>query len=68
MEGQLMTIRIFKSEYQPVQKLSKYWYVVEFKGSPYYGRASIIWSDLHHSASPEVSRASSRISAVERRD
>jgi ribonuclease HI len=48
MEGQLMTISIFKSEIQPVHRLSKYWYTVESKGSPYYKRASAIWSELHH--------------------
>jgi ribonuclease HI len=48
MEGQLMTIHIFKSEYQPVHRLSKYWYSVVSKRSPYHGRASIIYSELHH--------------------
>lgn len=48
MEGQLMTIFIFKSEIQPVQRLSKYWYTVESKRSPHYKRASVIWSELHH--------------------
>ncbi len=47
MDGQLMTIHIFKSEYQPVHKLSKYWYTVESKASPYYKRASVIYSELH---------------------
>jgi hypothetical protein len=48
MEGQLMTIHIFKSEYQPLHRLSKYWYSVISKASPYHGRASIIYSELHH--------------------
>lgn len=48
MEGQLMTIHIFKSEYQPLHRLSKYWYSVVSKTSPYHGRASIIYSELHH--------------------
>jgi ribonuclease HI len=48
MEGQLLTIHIFKSEYQRLHGLSKYWYSVESKRSPYYGRASTIYSDLHH--------------------
>lgn len=48
MEGQLMTIHIFKSEYQSVHALSKYWYSVESRASPYYGQASVIYSDLHH--------------------
>jgi ribonuclease HI len=48
MKGQLMTINIFKSEYQPLHRLSKYWYSVVSKASPYHGRASIIYSELHH--------------------
>jgi hypothetical protein len=48
MEGQLMTIHIFKSEYQPLHRLSKYWYSVISNTSPYHGRASIIYSELHH--------------------
>jgi ribonuclease HI len=48
MEGQLMTIHIFKTEYQPVHRLSKYWYTVESKASPFRGRAGVIYSDLHH--------------------
>jgi ribonuclease HI len=48
MEGQLMTIHIFKSEYQPLHRLTKYWYSVMSKTSPYYGRASVIYSELHH--------------------
>jgi ribonuclease HI len=48
MHGQLMTIHIFKSEYQPLHRLSKYWYSVLSKASPYYGRASVIYSELHH--------------------
>ncbi len=48
MEGQLMTINIFKSEHQHVHKLSKYWYTVESKGSPYYKLVSAIYSELHH--------------------
>jgi ribonuclease HI len=46
MHGQLMTIHIFKSEYQPIHRLTKYWYTVESKGSPYYKRASVIYSEL----------------------
>ena len=48
MEGQLMTIHIFKSEPQPVHRLTKYSYTVESKRSPYYKRAGVIWSELHH--------------------
>jgi len=48
MHGQLMTIHIFKTEYQPLHGLSKYWYSVLSKASPYYGRASVIYSELHH--------------------
>jgi ribonuclease HI len=47
MEGQLMTIHVFKTEYQPLHRLSKYWYSVVSKTSPYRGRASIIYSELH---------------------
>jgi ribonuclease HI len=46
MHAQLMTIRIFKSEYQPLHRLMKYWYTVESKRSPDYKRASIIYSEL----------------------
>jgi hypothetical protein len=48
MDGQTMTIHIFKSEYLPLHRLSKYWYSVESETSPYYGRASVIYSELHH--------------------
>ncbi len=48
MEGQLMRIHIFKSEYQPVHGLSKYWYSVESKSNPYFARASFIYSEIHH--------------------
>jgi ribonuclease HI len=48
MEGQTMTIHIFKSEYQPMHRLSKYWYSVESETSPYHGRASVIYSELNH--------------------
>lgn len=48
MEGQLMTIHIFKSEYQPLHRLTKYWYSVVSKASPYYRRACVIYSELHH--------------------
>lgn len=48
MEGQTMRIHIFKTEYQPLHRLSKYWYSVESETSPYYGRASVIYSELHH--------------------
>ena len=41
-----MTIHIFKSEYQPIHRLTKYWYTVESKGSPYYKCASVIYSEL----------------------
>jgi ribonuclease HI len=48
MHGQVMTIHIFKSEYQPIHRLSKYWYSVTSETSPYHGRASVIYSELHH--------------------
>lgn len=47
MGGQVMTIHIFKSEYQRLHGLSKYWYSVVSKDSPYHGRASVIYSALH---------------------
>jgi ribonuclease HI len=46
MEGQMMTIHIFKSEYQSVHRLTKYWYSVESKRSPYRGRVSTIYSEI----------------------
>jgi ribonuclease HI len=46
MHGQLMTIHIFKSEYQPIHCLTKYWYTVESRGSSYYKRDSVIYSEL----------------------
>lgn len=47
MHGQLMTINVFKSEYQRLHRLTKYWYSVTSKSSPYYGKASVIYSELH---------------------
>jgi ribonuclease HI len=47
MDGQVMTIHIFKSEYQRLHRLTKYWYSVRSKDSPYHGRASVIYSELH---------------------
>ena len=57
MEGQLMRINIFKPEYQSVHRLSKYWYTVESTSSPYYKRASIIYSELHHLRAAHLSGA-----------
>jgi hypothetical protein len=48
MDGQVMTIHIFKSEYQRLHRLSKYWYSVMSEDSQCYGRASVIYSELHH--------------------
>jgi hypothetical protein len=48
MEGQEMTIRIFKTEFQKVQGLTKYWFEVVDEESPHHGRASVAWSELHH--------------------
>lgn len=48
MHGQVMTVHIFKSEYQRLHRLSKYWYSVMSEDSPYYRRASVIYSELHH--------------------
>lgn len=47
MDGQVMTIHIFKSEYQRLHRLTKYSYSVKSKESPYHGRASVICSELH---------------------
>jgi ribonuclease HI len=47
MDGQVMAVHIFKSEYQPLHRLSKYWYSVMSGDSPYYGFASVIYSELH---------------------
>ena len=48
MHGQVMTIHIFESENQRLHRLSKYWYSVTSEDSPYYGRASVIYSELRH--------------------
>jgi ribonuclease HI len=48
MEGQLMTIHIFKSEFLPLHGLSKYSYEVVSPTSPHRGLASVIYSELHH--------------------
>ena len=48
MEGQEMTIRIFKTEFQRVQGLTKCWFEVIDDESPYDGRASIAWSEIKH--------------------
>jgi hypothetical protein len=44
--GAVTTIHIFKSEFQPVHRLSKYWYTVESKTSPYRGCVGVIYSEL----------------------
>jgi ribonuclease HI len=44
MEGQMMTIRVFKTEFQPVHKLEKVWYTVLSKKSPFYKKASVIYA------------------------
>lgn len=44
MEGQMMTINVFKTEYQRLHGLVKCWYSVESKGSAYRGRASVIYA------------------------
>lgn len=45
MEGQRLTIRITKSEYQPIHRLTKYWYEVRSKKSPFYDCRDIIYAD-----------------------
>jgi len=47
MHGQIMAIHIFKSEYQRLHRVTKYWYSVMSEDSPYFGRASVIYSELH---------------------
>ena len=42
MHGQLLTIHIFKSEYQPLHGLTKYSFSVMSPDSPYYELASVI--------------------------
>ena len=48
MTGQVMAIDIFKTQYQEVSRLTKYWYSVASDESPHYGVASTIYSKLHH--------------------
>lgn len=48
MERQEMVIHIFKTQTQPIHKLTKYWYSVVSEDSPYCGRASVIYSELNH--------------------
>lgn len=45
MDGQMMTINVFKTEYQRLHGLEKVWYSVLSKRSPYYRRASVIYAD-----------------------
>lgn len=45
MEGQQMTINVFKTEYQRLHGLVKVWYSVLSKRSPYHRRASVIYAD-----------------------
>lgn len=45
MEGQLMTINVFKTEYQRLHRLVKCWYTVESRKSPYHGCADVIYAD-----------------------
>ncbi|HEX3734402.1 MAG TPA: RNase H family protein [Solirubrobacterales bacterium] len=45
MEGQVMQIHIFKSEFQRVHRLLKCWYSVESDDSPYFERVSVIYAD-----------------------
>lgn len=45
MEGQRLTIRITKSEFQPLHRLVKYWYEVRSKKSPFHDRRDVIYAD-----------------------
>lgn len=45
MEGQMMTINVFKTEFQGLHRLVKCWYTVESRRSPYRGCADVIYAD-----------------------
>jgi ribonuclease HI len=45
MSGQKLTIRITKVEVQPLHKLTKYWYEVLSKKSPFHGRRDVIYAE-----------------------
>lgn len=45
MEGQRLTIRITKSEFQPLHRLTKCWYEVLSSKSPFKGRFDIIYAE-----------------------
>jgi ribonuclease HI len=45
MVGQRLTIRITKAEYQPLHKLTKYWYEVRSKKSPFHDSRDVIYAD-----------------------
>jgi hypothetical protein len=45
MTGQLMTINVFKTEYQRLHGLVKVWYSVLSKRNPYYRHATVIYAD-----------------------
>jgi hypothetical protein len=42
MEAQRLTIRSFKTEYQPLHRLTKCWYEVISAKSPYKGRVDVV--------------------------
>lgn len=45
MEGQRLTIRVFKTEFQALHGLVKVWYTVLSKASPFHKRASVAYAD-----------------------
>jgi ribonuclease HI len=45
MRGQTMQIHLFKTEFQRLHRLLKYWYTVESGNSPYRGRADVIYAE-----------------------
>jgi ribonuclease HI len=45
MEGQRLTIRVTKSENQPLHNLAKYWYEVRSKKSPFHDCRDVIYAD-----------------------
>jgi ribonuclease HI len=45
MEGQRLTIRITKTEFQPLHRLTKCWYEVLSAKSPFKGRFDVVYAD-----------------------
>jgi hypothetical protein len=45
MEGQRLTIRVVKTEFQPLHRLTKCWYEVLSAKSPYRGCFDVIYAE-----------------------